>query len=131
MTKELTPTELADVLESGKYAKTTGFLCVLDTPHNSGLDIGYCCLGVYGAETGVLITDTEDPRMQGDKGFVEDDNGYTNRVTLSTVPEWMQDEMGYDSDHRGSSVIDTLVSLNDGSETKHDFTAVIDFLRSL
>jgi hypothetical protein len=118
---ELTPNQLADVLESGKYEKTTGTLKSRS---------GHCCLGVYAEECGLL---------QDDGG-----HGYVSLAQLGGVtfeydrlrelgPAWMRaaaDDLYYADGLYYDKVEDQLINLNDDYPADQ-WRNVIDFLRNL
>jgi hypothetical protein len=121
MTKELTPNQLADVLESGKYAKTTGTL--RDSK-------GYCCLGVYAEECGILQDDDG-------HGYVVVADFYRPKFEYDRLrelgPAWMRaaaDDLYYADGLYYDKVEDQLINLNDDYPADQ-WRNVIDFLRNL
>lgn len=81
---ELTPGQLADVLESGKYPKGVGALCDADFYYKlEGLEDvpkirnvnGYCCLGVYAKE----VYGFEDEKLVGLEWLTD----------VGDLPTWM------------------------------------------
>jgi len=115
-TKELSPDELADILEAGKYRKTIGAL------HDRR---GYCCLGVYAVECGIMEEDGEAVEAVPSVGCPD---GFLSATTLGPLaPDWMQ--VRFDEDRAGDNVEQHLINLNDNDTTSWE--PVIDFLRSL
>ncbi len=123
LTKQLTPHELADILESGKYAKTKNKL--FDTEIN-----GYCCLGVWAKECGIL-------EMKNNHGFItfteqKFGGGKIQDITVTTIPKefapaWM---LGLEpiEGNLNRNVMNHLIHLND---TDDDWIRVIAYLRTL
>lgn len=132
-TKTLTPGELADVLESGKYLKGQSRLVEIH-PTNDG-QYGHCCLGVYAAECGILKSKFSN--AYGASVFYVEDGDYVstfdgepyqreNDTELGVnAPAWMQERVAQDGDV--ARVSDMLMGANDSSD---DFESVIVILRA-
>lgn len=138
MTKELTADELADILESGKYLKTKGQLA---RPLRDD-EVGYCCLGVYAQECGLLKSrdlphTSWNESMYGDdygdkitKYFVEDSGFVEHDTDLNVLaPAWMKRKILTDRYSDEPTTIEAwLMSTNDGSET---WKPVVRLLRKI
>jgi hypothetical protein len=126
----MNPDQLADVLESGRYTKTTSML----GRRISEDEIAFCCLGVYTVEENIphewfqvphsevqdLTIPYEDPESNL-KGPVP----YRTALPVGYCPKWMLKEHG----EEGETVMDQLITLND--TYIEGWKEVIDYLRSL
>jgi hypothetical protein len=116
----MTPSELADVLESGKYIKGKGTLA---RTRNDGT-IEYCCLGVYAVES-------EIPYEWAER--IDDDESSSRMVMIiddqcGDLAQYQPDWMGVIPPRENADISGQLVAENDSHDT---WEYVIKLLRNL
>lgn len=124
----LTPAQLADVLESGKYEKGTESLCSYEPLADTTGTAYYCCLGVFAAEAGFSNDDMESFGSlwsgSGEDMFVNPDL-YDEELDASRCGQFIESPPDW---FLGAGVETRLIELNDNNLS---WGPVIEYLRSI